>query len=87
MSEQQPVQITEADGQALAAKLSEFSKSLAPGEQACLAMLLQRATEDTGEDVQGYGQYPWLWNFSASNIVSQGGGNIVASGAGNFGWR
>ncbi|HLX58877.1 MAG TPA: hypothetical protein VKR83_17800 [Ktedonobacteraceae bacterium] len=46
-------QVSENDVESLGEKLEAFSQTLAPGEQAALIEILERATSQEG-DVQGY---------------------------------
>jgi hypothetical protein len=51
MADQQA--ISEADVQSLAQKLTQFTQTLTPGEQAALAAVVLRGTPQ-GEDVEGF---------------------------------
>ena len=72
----QTIQITEADAQSAAAKLKDFVATLPPAEQAVIAMLLDRATGDASDDVQGYNWFSgfnWLYRpnqIGVSDAVS-----------------
>jgi len=70
------VRITGADIEAAGEKLRGFKQTLAPGEQAVIDWLLQRASEAPDEEVSGYGFH----NIPGNPVNPQFQSNVVQQG-------